>query len=261
MFGSNGSLRTSYLRVLGLIFLSGALFPMSRSAILDRIRSRVPVIAPSMLKCDFGNMHREIELLNSAGSAVLHWDVMDGHFVPNLSYGPMVIEKMRSMTSAIFDAHLMISEPERYLDEYLKAGCEAITFHYEAVPTASSLLRRIRDADVVAGLAINPGTPVEKIEPFLSDCDLVLVMSVEPGFGGQKFIPDALSKLRRLRELCSPETVLSVDGGVGPATIADCSEAGADLFVVGSSVFDESDYSTAIHELSALAGRQSSSFQ
>lgn len=240
---------------------SRGFFPMSRSAILDRIRSRVPVIAPSMLKCDFGNMHREIEQLNAADSGVLHWDVMDGHFVPNLSYGPMVIEKMRPMTDAVFDAHLMISEPDRYLDEYLKAGCEAITFHYEAVPDAGSLLKRIREADVVAGLALNPGTPVEKIEPFLSDCDLVLVMSVEPGFGGQKFIPDALNKLRRLRELCSPETVLSVDGGVGPSTIADCSEAGADLFVVGSAVFDESDYSVAIPELSELASRQSSSSQ
>jgi ribulose-phosphate 3-epimerase len=111
----------------------------------------------------------------------------------------------------------------------------------------------------VAGLALNPGTPVEKIEPFLSDCDLVLVMSVEPGFGGQKFIPDALNKLRRLRELCSPETVLSVDGGVGPSTIAECSEAGADLFVVGSAVFDESDYGAVMPELSELANRQSSS--
>ena len=232
---------------------------MSRSAILHRIRSRVPVIAPSMLKCDFGNMHREIELLNAADSTVLHWDVMDGHFVPNLSYGPLVIDKMRSMTDAVFDAHLMISEPDRYLEEYLKAGCEAITFHYEAVPDAGPLLRRIRDADVVAGLALNPGTPVEKIEPFLSDCDLILVMSVEPGFGGQKFIPDVLNKLRRLRELCSPETVLSVDGGVGPSTIADCSEAGADLFVVGSAVFDESDYGAVMPELSELASRQSSS--
>lgn len=242
-----------------LIFLSRAICAMSRSATLDRIRSRTPVIAPSMLKCDFGNMNREIAQLNSAESAVLHWDVMDGHFVPNLSYGPMVIEKMRPMTDAVFDAHLMISEPERYLDEYLKAGCEAITFHYEAVPDAAPLLQRIREADVVAGLALNPGTPVEKIEPFLPDCDLVLVMSVEPGFGGQKFIPDALNKLRRLRELCSVETVLSVDGGVGPATIADCSEAGADLFVVGSAVFDESDYGAVMPELSALAQRHSSS--
>lgn len=226
---------------------------MSRSAILDRIRSRIPVIAPSMLKCDFGNMHRELELLNAANAAVLHWDVMDGHFVPNLSYGPMVIEKMRSMTDAIFDAHLMISEPDRYLDEYFKAGCQAITFHYEAEPDAGPLLRKIKEADVLAGIALNPGTPVEKIEPFLPDCDMVLVMSVEPGFGGQKFIPDALDKLRRLRELCSPEVLLSVDGGVGPATIADCSSVGADLFVVGSAIFDESDYGAAMPELSGLA--------
>jgi ribulose-phosphate 3-epimerase len=239
--------------------INGALSPMSRSAILDRLRSRIPIIAPSMLKCDFGNLHREIELLDAADSAVLHLDVMDGHFVPNLSYGPMVIERLRPMTDAIFDAHLMISEPDRYLDEYLKAGCEAITFHYEAVPDAGPLLRRIRDAERLAGLAINPGTPVEAIEQFLPDCDLVLVMSVEPGFGGQKFIPTALDKLRRLRELTPPETVLSVDGGIGPATIADCADAGAELFVVGSAIFDEVDYGTAICELTKLGSRPVSS--
>ena len=232
---------------------------MSRSAILDKLRSQIPIIAPSMLKCDFGNLHREVELLDAANSAVLHLDVMDGHFVPNLSYGPMVIERLRPMTDALFDAHLMISDPARYLDEYLKAGCDAITFHYEAVPDAGPLLRRIREADRVAGIAINPGTSVESIEPFLADCDLVLVMSVEPGFGGQKFQPAALDKLRRLRELTPAETVLAVDGGVGPATIADCAAAGAELFVVGSAIFDESDYGAAMHELTRLGSHPVSS--
>lgn len=232
---------------------------MSRSAIIDRLRSRIPIIAPSMLKCDFGNLHREIELLDRADAAVLHLDVMDGHFVPNLSYGPMVIERLRPMTDAVFDAHLMIAEPERYLNDYIAAGCDAITFHYEAVPDAVPVLERIREADRVAGLAINPATPVEAIEPFLPHCDLVLVMSVEPGFGGQKFIPSALDKLRCLRELTPPETLLSVDGGVGPATIADCSAAGATLFVVGSAIFDEDDYGTAMHELTKLGSRPVSS--
>ena len=226
---------------------------MSRSATLQRIRSRVPIIAPSMLKCDFGNLHREVELLEAASTQVYHWDVMDGHFVPNLSYGAMVIERVREHTRAVFDAHLMISEPDAYLDDFLQAGCDCITFHIEAEPDAAPLLQRIRDNDVVAGLALNPGTPVEKVQPFLAECDLVLVMSVEPGFGGQKFIPAALDKLRQLRELVSPETLLFVDGGVGETTIADCAEAGADLFVVGSAVFERPDYDAAIRELSQLA--------
>lgn len=232
---------------------------MSRSATLDRLRSGIPVIAPSMLKCDFGNLHREIELLDAAGAETLHWDVMDGHFVPNLSYGAMVIERCRPLTRAVFDAHLMVSDPAKYLDEYLRAGCEAITFHIEAVPEPANLLRRIREADCVAGLALNPGTPVQRIEPFLKDCDLVLVMSVEPGFGGQKFIPSALDKLRRLRSLTPPEVLLSVDGGIGLATIAGCAQAGADVFVAGSAVFDQPDYRAAINELAGLGSRQARS--
>ena len=228
---------------------------MSRLATLDRLRTAVPVIAPSMLKCDFGNLHRELELLDAAGAAVLHWDVMDGHFVPNLSYGPMLIERCRPRTTAIFDAHLMISEPERYLDEYFKAGCDCITIHIEAVPNPRSLLQRIRERGAVSGLALNPGTPVERIEPFLADCDQVLVMSVEPGFGGQKFIPAALDKLKQLRKLTPPELILSVDGGIGRSTIADCAAAGADFFVAGSSVFDMPNYGAAMSELAKLGSR------
>jgi ribulose-phosphate 3-epimerase len=212
-----------------------------------------------MLKCDFGNLHREIELLDAAGTDVYHLDVMDGNFVPNLSYGPMVIERLRPRTDAIFDAHLMISDPDRFLDEYIKAGCDCVTFHVEAVPNAGPLLERIRQSDTVAGLAINPGTPVDQIEKFLPACDLVLVMSVEPGFGGQKFIPSALDKLRQLRELTSPETILSVDGGVAVSTIGDCAAAGADLFVAGSSIFDMPDYGNAMNELGGLASSAVSS--
>lgn len=131
---------------------------LTRDEMLSHLKARRPIAAPSMLKCDFGNLHREIELLDSA-AALLHLDVMDGNFVPNLSYGPMVIERLRSLTNTPFDAHLMISDPARYLDEYIKAGCEAITFHLEAVPEPISLLREIRRKGVVAGLAVNPGTP------------------------------------------------------------------------------------------------------
>lgn len=205
-----------------------------------------------MLKCDFGNLQREVSLLESAGAQVLHLDVMDGHFVPNLSYGPLVIERIRSLTTMPFDAHLMISDPAKYLDDYLSAGCDAITIHYEAVREPGALLERIRKQDALAGLAINPGTPVDAIVPLLPLCDLVLVMSVEPGFGGQKFMPVALEKLRDLRSRLPEKTLLSVDGGIGPKTIADTARAGANVFVVGSAIFDARDYGEALREMTAL---------
>lgn len=228
---------------------------MNRTDILHRLRAARPVIAPSMLKCDFGNLAREVERLTAANAKVLHWDVMDGHFVPNLSYGPMLIERVRTLTDMLFDAHLMISEPEKYLDEYLKAGCEAITVHIEAVPQPTSLLRRIREAGRAAGLALNPKTPLSAIEPFLAEIDLLLVMSVQAGFGGQSFIPESIEKLKAARKLISSETILSVDGGIGIKTIAGCADAGADLFVAGSAIFDQSDYKVAIEELGRLAGQ------
>jgi ribulose-phosphate 3-epimerase len=228
---------------------------MNRIDILQRLRAARPIIAPSMLKCDFGNLTCEVERLTAANAKVLHWDVMDGHFVPNLSYGPMLIERVRPLTDMVFDAHLMISEPERYLDEYLKAGCETITFHIEAVPQPTSLLRRIRDAGRVAGLVLNPKTPLTVIEPFLDEIDLLLVMSVQAGFGGQSFLPESVEKLRQTRKMISADTILSVDGGIGPKTIAACAGVGTDLFVVGSAIFDQSDYGVAVAELGRLAGR------
>jgi ribulose-phosphate 3-epimerase len=178
---------------------------------------------------------------------------MDGNFVPNLTYGPTVIERLRELTDLPLDAHLMISDPARYLDDFLKAGCDCITFHVEAVPAPVRLLKRIREAGAVAGLAFNPGTPVEQVEPVLADCDQVLVMSVEPGFGGQRFIPSALDKLRRLKSEIGPETLLAVDGGIGPDTIRQAALAGAHLFVAGSAVFDAADYRSAIDSLTCLA--------
>lgn len=225
----------------------------TRDEMLSHLKANRPVVAPSMLKCDFGNLHREIELLDSAGCSLYHWDVMDGHFVPNLSYGPMVIERVRTLTETPFDAHLMISDPAKYLDEYVRAGCESITFHLEAVPQPVALLREIRRQNIVAGLAINPETPFSAAEPFLSECDLFLVMSVNPGFGGQKFIPDVVSKIRDARALCGDDLVISVDGGIGRSTIAQCAIAGCDLFVAGSSVFNEPCYSAAIAEMLEIA--------
>lgn len=225
---------------------------MNRQDVLEHLRASAPVIAPSMLKCDFGNLHREMERLSQARMQLVHWDVMDGHFVPNLSYGAMVIDRTRGLTEVPFDAHLMVSDPATYLDSYIDAGCDAITFHLEALPEPTSLLQRIRSANRVAGLAINPGTPVESVLPFVSDCDMVLIMSVEPGFGGQKFMPEVLPKLSTLREQ-HPELILSIDGGIGPNTIAEAANAGASVFVAGSAVFNHDDYADAICGLETAA--------
>lgn len=227
---------------------------MTRPAVLRRLLSGLPLIAPSMLKCDFANLHREVELLESAGARVFHLDVMDGHFVPNLSYGAPVIKSLRAITSLPFEAHLMISDPARYLDDFLNAGCDLVTVHIEAVPEPTGLLRRIREGGACAGLALNPKTPVEAIRPFIALCDQVLVMSVEPGFGGQKFMPAALDKLRLLRPLVGNERLLSIDGGIDLETIPAAAQAGANEFVAGSSIFDKPDYRQAIDNLLTAAG-------
>jgi len=228
---------------------------LTREQMLTHLRKHRPVIAPSMLKCDFGNLQSEVQRIDAAGLPLYHLDVMDGHFVPNLSYGAMVIEKMRALTETPFDAHLMISDPAKYLDDYIKAGCEAITFHLEAVPDPTELLNAIRSRDIVSGLAINPDTPIEAAEPFLEHCDLLLIMSVNPGFGGQAFMPEVLPKMQRAREIAGERLLISVDGGVAAETIGQCSEAGAEIFVAGSSIFDHDDYRSAGDVLSSKAGQ------
>ena len=221
------------------------------------VRDRSPVIAASLLKCDFGDLVTESERLTAAGLRVFHWDVMDGHFVPNLSYGAMVIERVRPRTDAVFDAHLMISDPAKYLDDYLKAGCDWITFHVEAVRDPRPLLHRIRQAGRGAGLAISPGTPVSALDSYFADCDLILVMSVKPGFGGQAFMPAAVEKVREVRRAAGSRMLISIDGGIGLPTIAAAAHAGANLFVAGSSIFDHQDYRAAANSLVAAAGDSS----
>ena len=226
---------------------------MTGHGVVSRLLSSTPLIAPSMLKCDFANLHREVELLESAGARLLHLDVMDGHFVPNLSYGAVVIRSLRATTALPFEAHLMISDPARYVDDFLEAGCNLITFHIEADPQPAGLLRRIRKAGAAAGLALNPATPVEAVLPFVPECDLILVMSVNPGFGGQKFMPETLEKVRKLAPHTGSNRLLSIDGGIGPESIPLAARAGARQFVVGSAIFDAADYRSAMESLHLAA--------
>lgn len=226
---------------------------MSAEEIVPELRAAVPLIGPSLLACDFAHLGREIRRLEEAGARLLHLDIMDGHLVPNLSFGFPVVEAVRRVTHLPLDVHLMISEPGRYIERFRRAGADLITIHIEAAPDPRPLLHKIRQLGAAAGLTLNPPTPIEAVEPYLDDCDLVLVMSVMAGFGGQEFDAAALGRLRRLRTVGPPELLLSVDGGINADTIGPCSEAGADLFVTGSALFSHDDYRQAMTEFAALA--------
>ncbi|MHC4398589.1 MAG: ribulose-phosphate 3-epimerase [Planctomycetota bacterium] len=226
---------------------------MGSSPLLANLYAHVPLIAPSLLACDFGNLEHEVRRLEAAGARVLHLDVMDGHFVPNLSFGIPIVEAVRRATDLVLDVHLMISNPQRYVEPFRRAGADAITFHVEAEPEPADLLERIRASGAGAGLTLNPPTPVEAIEKYLPQCDLVLTMSVMPGFGGQHFQPTALEKLRWLRENTADGTLLSVDGGVNLETIGPCAEAGANLFVTGTALMGQEDYRERLAQFCSLA--------
>lgn len=206
---------------------------------LTEIISTRPVIAPSLLACDFARLGEEIRALQEAGAKILHIDVMDGHFVPNLSMGVPIVEAIRRVTDLVLDVHLMLDNPEEFIQPFRAAGADALTVHIEVAPDPRPLLARIRQLGAAAGLSLNPPTPVESVLPYLSECDLVLVMSVMPGFGGQAFQPEALEKLRVLRKTRPEGVVLSIDGGVKASNVALCTEAGADLLVVGTGLFAE----------------------
>ena len=227
---------------------------MTRRQTLDRLRQASPVVLPSLLLCDFANLEREVRKLEEAGAKALHLDVMDGNFVPNLTYGMPIVEAVRRITSLPIDVHLMIAEPHRYLKQFAEAGSDTLTVHVEAVEDPVATLREIHALDLVAGIALNPATPLTRIEGCLDLADLILVMSVPAGFGGQPFHEVALEKLGELRKRVRPEVLLEVDGGVSDATIARCAQAGAELFVVGSGIFRHpATYETAIRELEGLA--------
>lgn len=223
---------------------------------LNRFRRAAPAILPSLLQCDFGNLQGEVDRLREAGCEILHLDVMDGHFVPNLTYGMPIAAAVRRHTNLLIDAHLMISDPAAYVDKFVEAGVDMITIHVEAVRDPRPVLAQIREAGLLAGVALNPGTPLASISDCLDHCDAVLVMSVDAGFGGQAFQSVALEKLQQLRQ-AAPELLLEVDGGVNQETIGKCREAGADLFVVGSAIFKQQDYGNAISELTRSMQRDS----
>ncbi len=217
--------------------------------------AEAPLITPSLLNCDFARVGEELDALKAAGVEAVHLDVMDGHFVPNLSYGAPVIADWRKRTDFPFDAHLMMSDPGRYLDDFVKAGCDVIIFQIEAVPDPAPLARRIRAAGCQASIALNPPTAVDAIMPFLDEVDAVLVMSVMPGFGGQKFEPAVLDKVRALRA-ARPGLRISIDGGIKPDTAADAVAAGVTQLVAGSAVFrPDGNYAAALAELARGARR------
>jgi ribulose-phosphate 3-epimerase len=207
-------------------------------------------IAPSILSADFAALGEAIARVEAAGADQLHVDVMDGHFVPNLTLGPPVIESIRKRTRLPLDVHLMIEEPDRWVETYVKAGADYLTVHAEATPHLERILAQIREAGAKAGVALNPSTPPEVLEYVLEDLDLVLVMSVNPGFGGQSFIPTAYEKIRRLRTLLGGRDVLvSVDGGVKVDNAEPLARAGATVLVAGSSIFGAPDPGAAVAAL------------
>tara|TARA_R110002124_G_scaffold63350_48_gene173639 strand:+ start:35241 stop:35921 length:681 start_codon:yes stop_codon:yes gene_type:complete len=210
-------------------------------------------IAPSILSADFSRLGEEVAAIAAAGADYIHVDVMDGHFVPNISFGPLVMASIRKITSKPFDVHLMIAPVDLYIPAFAKAGADIITVHAEAGPHLHRSLQAIRAEGKKAGVAINPATPVSALAHVIDDIDLLLVMSVNPGFGGQSFIPEALNKLRQARALIGERPVdLEVDGGITPDNARAVAEAGANVFVAGSSVYGGNDQATYGPRIAAI---------
>jgi len=206
-------------------------------------------IAPSMLSADFTRLGDEIKAVEKAGADYIHIDVMDGHFVPNITIGPMIVEAARRATRLPLDVHLMISDPDRYIGDFRKAGADIITVHAEAVNHLHRSIQIVRSSGARTGVSLNPATPLDLLEYVLDDLDMVLLMTVNPGFGGQEFIKEVLPKIKRLKDMIKErglKTEIEVDGGIGPDTISLVSSAGADIFVAGSAVFKSKDYAQTI---------------
>ncbi|TDL72837.1 ribulose-phosphate 3-epimerase [Rhodococcus qingshengii] len=206
-------------------------------------------IAPSILSADFARLGEEIVAAEKAGADYIHIDVMDGHFVPNITIGPLIVEAIRPITKLPLDVHLMIENPDQFIENFAKAGADYITVHVEACRHLHRTIHHIKSFGIKAGVVLNPATPVESIQHILADIDMVLLMSVNPGFGGQKFIPEVLPKIRKVKEMADSigkELEIEIDGGVNPETAKQCMEAGANVLVAGSAIYNQEDYAAAI---------------
>ena len=214
---------------------------------METQRKRRILIAPSILSADFSRLGQEVKAVESAGADWLHVDVMDGHFVPNITIGPLVVKGVRASTGLVIESHLMISDPGMYIEPFAKAGSDIITFHIEACKDPKALISRIRSFGIKAGVSIKPKTELTSIDAIVDDVDVVLIMTVEPGFGGQEFMDSCVPKIKRLREYYQGD--IAVDGGVNPVTAARVVEAGANVLVAGTAIFSKKDYEKAIDEL------------
>ncbi|MGD9948803.1 MAG: ribulose-phosphate 3-epimerase [Desulfobulbus sp.] len=215
------------------------------------------MIAPSILSADFSRLGDEIKAVEAAGADVIHVDVMDGHFVPNITIGPLIVKAVRKVTKLPVDVHLMITSPDRYLQDFIDAGADWVTVHVEACTHLHRTLSYIRDQGKKAGAVLNPATSLSTLEYVLGNVDLVMLMSVNPGFGGQSFIESTLEKittLRRMLDAVNPDAGIEVDGGISPASIGKIAAAGANIFVAGSAVYGAKDYQAVIREMKQLAG-------
>lgn len=207
-------------------------------------------IAPSILSADFGNLREDVRLAEEAGADWLHIDIMDGHFVPNLTMGPDVVKSIRKNSKLFFDCHLMITDPEKYAPKFIEAGAELITFHAECVEDIAALSDRLHSLGVKVGVSVNPATPIDRVLKVLDKIDLVLIMSVVPGFGGQKFMGEVLSKATEIRNHENGKNIIiEIDGGINPETAPLAAKAGIDVLVAGSAVFGKSSYKEAIDSI------------